>query len=58
MAGQSLPQMTASSASAQAPQMFDGPAVPVTVTSVPHRQRRVCVTGLTSYMACAPFIHP
>jgi hypothetical protein len=41
MAGQSPPQMTASSLSAQAPQMFDGPMMPVTVTVALHRHVRV-----------------
>jgi hypothetical protein len=50
MAGQSSPQMTASSFPAQGRQMFDGPMVPVTVTFAPHRQVRVCVTGLMSYI--------
>jgi hypothetical protein len=50
MPGQAAPQMIASSLSAQAPQMFDGPMVPVTVTFRPHRHVRVWVTGLMSYM--------
>lgn len=57
MAGQSRPQMTASSLSAQAPQMFDGPVTPVVTAALPHRpQRRVRVTGLMSYMTVTSFL--